>query len=82
MKKKIKDLTLEESDKICDKYIDCNDLVMIVYYEEYDRYVVMNIRDVIWTIIWLGDDLETAKIVKKAYCDGYNYRKNEEQDND
>ena len=58
------------------------DLVMIVYYDENDRYVVMNMQDVNWTIIWHGNDLETAKVVKKAYCDGYIDGKNEEKDND
>ena len=58
------------------------DLVMIVYYDENDSYVVMNMQDVNWTIIWHGNDLEIAKAVKKAYCDGYYDRKQEEQNDD
>ena len=51
---------------------------MIVYYDETNVYGVMNMQDITcWTTIWSGKDLETAKAVKKAYCDGYIDRKNE-----
>ena len=54
------------------------DSVMIVYYDETNVYGVMNMQDITcWTTIWSGKDLETAKAVKKAYCDGYIDRKNE-----
>lgn len=48
------------------------DRIKIVYYDESDVYGVMDLQDpLVWTTIWSGKDLETAKAVKKAYCDGY-----------
>lgn len=48
------------------------DRIKIVYYDESDVYGVMDLTDpLVWNTIWSGKDLETAKAVKKAYCDGY-----------
>lgn len=47
------------------------DYVIIMYFEE-TNYTVMNTQDVYhWKVIWNGKDLETAKVVRQAYCDGY-----------
>ena len=46
------------------------DYVIIVYLEATD-YTVVNTQDAPWKIIWHGENLEMAKVVKKAYCDGY-----------
>ena len=59
------------------------DLVMIVYYDKEDIYGVMNMQNITsWYTIWSGKDLATAKAVRKAYCDGYYDRKQEELEND
>lgn len=59
------------------------DLVMIVYLTIDDTYSVVNMQNINnWFAIWNGKDLETAKAVRKAYCDGYIDRKMEEKGND
>lgn len=59
------------------------DLVMIVYYDKTDAYGVINMQDITcWSTIWSGKDLATAKVVRKAYCDGYYDRKQEELKNE
>lgn len=58
------------------------DLVMIVYFTNDDTYSVVNIQNInSWFTIWNGKELETAKAVRKAYCDGYYDRKQEETNN-
>lgn len=59
------------------------DLVMIVYFDETDTYGVMNMQNITcWNNVWTGKDLATAKAVRKAYCDGYYDRKQEELENE
>lgn len=59
------------------------DLVMIVYYDGTNKYGVENMQNINnWHNIWYGEDLATAKAVRKAYCDGYYDRKQEELEND
>ena len=56
---------------------------MIVYFDETDTYGVMNMQNINdWHNIWTGKDLVTAKAVRKAYCDGYYDRKQEELENE
>ena len=58
------------------------DLIMIVYFTNDDTYSVVNIQNINNLItIWNVKDLQTAKAVRKAYCDGYIDRKLEENNN-
>lgn len=59
------------------------DLVMIVYYDDTNKYGVENMKNINnWHNVWYGEDLEIAKAVRRAYCDGYYDRKQEELKDD
>ena len=60
-----------------------SDVIIIIYSDSTNNYSVVSIANIdCWSTIWSGKDLETAKAVKKAYCDGYIDRKMEEKGND
>lgn len=60
-----------------------SDVIIIIYSDSTNNYSVVSIANIdCWSTIWNGKDLETAKAVKKAYCDGYIDRKMEEKRND
>lgn len=62
-------------------YESISDRIRIYVDEKDKKYNIVDMKSNI-TIFFGIKDLDTAILVKNAYCSGYIDRKNEEQDND
>lgn len=58
------------------------DVMIILVEETKNEFQVVRFINNNFQTLWIGDDLEKAKLAKRMYCDGYHDGKTEKQENE
>lgn len=58
------------------------DETLIIYEDKKNEFKVMRFIENEFCTLWTGNELETAKLAKRMYCDGYHDGKTEKQENE